>query len=119
MTPDFLLATASHAAVGVHRGWLCPLRPWVLSHDLADSGNSPLCLCSGTETQLVCSVPRGMREPLPKTSQPASSQEPGASSVPCPQVRLALLQLKGLEDSYNGRLDFPRDRITLAPFGFL
>lgn len=63
--------------------------------------------------------PRGMREPLPKTSQPASSQEPDASSVPCPQVRLALLQLKGLEDSYNGRLDFPRDRITLAPFGFL
>lgn len=46
-------------------------------------------------------------------------QEPGASSVPCPQVRLALLQLKGLEDSYNGRLDFPRGRITLAPFGFL
>lgn len=36
-----------------------------------------------------------------------------------PQVRLALLQLKGLEDSYNGRLDFPRDRFTLAPFGFL
>uniref|UniRef100_A0A8C3EKB2 Phospholipase B-like n=1 Tax=Corvus moneduloides TaxID=1196302 RepID=A0A8C3EKB2_CORMO len=35
------------------------------------------------------------------------------------QVRLALLQLKGLEDSYNGHLDFPRDRITLAPFGFL
>ncbi|XP_049661502.1 putative phospholipase B-like 2 [Accipiter gentilis] len=35
------------------------------------------------------------------------------------QVRLALLQLKGLEDSYNGRLDFPRDRFTLAPFGFL
>ncbi|NWI02128.1 PLBLB protein, partial [Tichodroma muraria] len=35
------------------------------------------------------------------------------------QVRLALLQLKGLEDSYNGRLDFPRGRITLAPFGFL
>lgn len=63
--------------------------------------------------------PGGMREPLPKTSQPASSQEPGASSVPCPQVRLALLQLKGLEDSYNGHLDFPRDRITVAPFGFL
>uniref|UniRef100_A0A8C0EHG7 Phospholipase B-like n=1 Tax=Bubo bubo TaxID=30461 RepID=A0A8C0EHG7_BUBBB len=35
------------------------------------------------------------------------------------QVRLALLQLKGLEDSYNGRLDFPRGRFTLAPFGFL
>uniref|UniRef100_A0A8D2QR88 Phospholipase B-like n=1 Tax=Zosterops lateralis melanops TaxID=1220523 RepID=A0A8D2QR88_ZOSLA len=35
------------------------------------------------------------------------------------QVRLALLQLKGLEDSYNRRLDFPRGRITLAPFGFL
>ncbi|XP_069727387.1 putative phospholipase B-like 2 [Phaenicophaeus curvirostris] len=35
------------------------------------------------------------------------------------QVRLALLQLKGLEDSYNGRLDFPGGRFTLAPFGFL
>ncbi|NXT67128.1 PLBLB protein, partial [Chaetops frenatus] len=35
------------------------------------------------------------------------------------QVRLALLQLKGLEDSYNRRLDFPRGTITLAPFGFL
>ncbi|XP_055555441.1 putative phospholipase B-like 2 [Falco cherrug] len=35
------------------------------------------------------------------------------------QVRLALLQLKGLEDSYNGRLDFPQGRFTLAPFGFL
>ncbi|XP_042661575.1 putative phospholipase B-like 2 isoform X2 [Tyto alba] len=35
------------------------------------------------------------------------------------QVRLALLQLKGLEDSYNRRLDFPRGRFTLAPFGFL
>ncbi|XP_064889912.1 putative phospholipase B-like 2 [Columba livia] len=35
------------------------------------------------------------------------------------QVRLALLQLKGLEDNYNGRLDFPRGRFTLTPFGFL
>ncbi|XP_057267237.1 putative phospholipase B-like 2 [Pezoporus wallicus] len=35
------------------------------------------------------------------------------------QVRLALLQLKGLEDSYNGRLDFPRGRVSLSPFGFL
>ncbi|NXW56764.1 PLBLB protein, partial [Eurystomus gularis] len=35
------------------------------------------------------------------------------------QVHLALLQLKGLEDSYNGRLDFPRGRFTLSPFGFL
>lgn len=46
----------------------------------------------------------------------------GAECQLCPpslQVRLALLQLKGLEDSYNGRLDFPRGRFTLAPFGFL
>ncbi|NXJ80244.1 PLBLB protein, partial [Trogon melanurus] len=35
------------------------------------------------------------------------------------QVHLALLQLKGLEDSYSGRLDFPRGRFALAPFGFL
>ncbi|XP_010181268.1 PREDICTED: putative phospholipase B-like 2, partial [Mesitornis unicolor] len=35
------------------------------------------------------------------------------------QVHLALLQLKGLEDSYNGRVDFPRGRFTLSPFGFL
>lgn len=60
-----------------------------------------------------------MREPVPQASQTASSEELSASSVPCPQVRLALLQLKGLEDSYNRRLDFPRGRITLAPFGFL
>ncbi|XP_030316191.1 putative phospholipase B-like 2 isoform X1 [Calypte anna] len=35
------------------------------------------------------------------------------------QVHLALLQLKGLEDSYNGRLDFPWSGFTLTPFGFL
>ncbi|NXW46451.1 PLBLB protein, partial [Nyctiprogne leucopyga] len=35
------------------------------------------------------------------------------------QVRLALLQLKGLEDSYKGRLDFPQGSVTLSPFGFL
>ncbi|XP_064024465.1 putative phospholipase B-like 2 isoform X2 [Pogoniulus pusillus] len=35
------------------------------------------------------------------------------------QVHLALLQLKGLEDSYNRRLDFPQGRFTLSPFGFL
>ncbi|NXX76591.1 PLBLB protein, partial [Urocolius indicus] len=35
------------------------------------------------------------------------------------QVRLALLQLKGLEDSYNGRLRFPQGRFSLSPFGFL
>ncbi|XP_033924171.1 putative phospholipase B-like 2 [Melopsittacus undulatus] len=35
------------------------------------------------------------------------------------QVRLALLQLKGLEDSYNGRLHFPQGRVSLSPFGFL
>lgn len=46
----------------------------------------------------------------------------GAKCQLCPlslQVRLALLQLKGLEDSYNGHLDFPRGRFTLSPFGFL
>ncbi|NXK48824.1 PLBLB protein, partial [Chauna torquata] len=35
------------------------------------------------------------------------------------QVRLALLQLKGLEDSYNGRVAFPGDSFSLSPFGFL
>ncbi|XP_075424934.1 putative phospholipase B-like 2 [Ascaphus truei] len=35
------------------------------------------------------------------------------------QVRLALLQLKGLEDSYNGRIAFPQGKFTLNPFGFL
>ncbi|KAM3610637.1 uncharacterized protein V6R79_006785 [Siganus canaliculatus] len=35
------------------------------------------------------------------------------------QVRLALLQLKGLEDSYNDELSFPVGPITLNPFGFL
>ncbi|XP_041742202.1 putative phospholipase B-like 2 [Coregonus clupeaformis] len=40
----------------------------------------------------------------------------------CPywhQVRLALLQLKGLEDGYNDQLSFPRGPFTLNPFGFL
>ncbi|XP_044131264.1 putative phospholipase B-like 2 isoform X2 [Bufo gargarizans] len=35
------------------------------------------------------------------------------------QVRLALLQLKGLEDSYSGRIAFPQKKFTLNPFGFL
>ncbi|XP_053558122.1 LOW QUALITY PROTEIN: putative phospholipase B-like 2 [Bombina bombina] len=35
------------------------------------------------------------------------------------QIRLALLQLKGLEDSYNGRITFPLDKFTINPFGFL
>uniref|UniRef100_A0A8C7LBH4 Phospholipase B-like n=1 Tax=Oncorhynchus kisutch TaxID=8019 RepID=A0A8C7LBH4_ONCKI len=40
----------------------------------------------------------------------------------CPywhQVRLALLQLKGLEDGYNDQLSFPSGPFTLNPFGFL
>lgn len=36
-----------------------------------------------------------------------------------PQVRLAMLQLKGLEDSYNGRVAFPTGSLSLSPFGFL
>ncbi|KAL4646500.1 putative phospholipase B-like 2, partial [Arapaima gigas] len=35
------------------------------------------------------------------------------------QVHLALLQLKGLEDSYNDQLNFPTGRFSLNPFGFL
>ncbi|XP_075686392.1 putative phospholipase B-like 2 isoform X2 [Rhinoderma darwinii] len=35
------------------------------------------------------------------------------------QVRLVLLQLKGLEDSYSGRISFPQKKFTLSPFGFL
>uniref|UniRef100_A0A8C6RSF5 Phospholipase B-like n=2 Tax=Nannospalax galili TaxID=1026970 RepID=A0A8C6RSF5_NANGA len=35
------------------------------------------------------------------------------------QVRLTLLQLKGLEDSYEGRLHFPTGRFTIKPLGFL
>ncbi|XP_057687528.1 putative phospholipase B-like 2 isoform X1 [Corythoichthys intestinalis] len=35
------------------------------------------------------------------------------------QVRLALLQLKGLEDSYNEELSFPTGPISFNPFGFL
>uniref|UniRef100_A0A8D0CEX0 Phospholipase B-like n=1 Tax=Salvator merianae TaxID=96440 RepID=A0A8D0CEX0_SALMN len=35
------------------------------------------------------------------------------------QVRLALLQLKGLEDGYNGQVAFPTDKFSIAPFGFL
>ncbi|XP_026199967.1 putative phospholipase B-like 2 [Anabas testudineus] len=35
------------------------------------------------------------------------------------QVHLALLQLKGLEDSYNDELSFPTGPFSLNPFGFL
>ncbi|XP_019722492.1 putative phospholipase B-like 2 [Hippocampus comes] len=35
------------------------------------------------------------------------------------QVRLALLQLKGLEDSYNEELSFPSGQMTFNPFGFI
>ncbi|XP_064424063.1 putative phospholipase B-like 2 isoform X2 [Latimeria chalumnae] len=35
------------------------------------------------------------------------------------QVRLVLLQLKGLEDSYNEHLAFPTGKFSLEPFGFL
>ncbi|CAG08547.1 unnamed protein product, partial [Tetraodon nigroviridis] len=35
------------------------------------------------------------------------------------QVRLALLQLRGLEDSYNDQLSFPTGPISFNPFGFI
>uniref|UniRef100_A0A8D2J321 Phospholipase B-like n=2 Tax=Varanus komodoensis TaxID=61221 RepID=A0A8D2J321_VARKO len=35
------------------------------------------------------------------------------------QIRLALLQLKGLEDGYNGQVAFPTGQFSIAPFGFL
>lgn len=35
------------------------------------------------------------------------------------QVRLALLQLKGLEDGYYDQLYFPTERFNLNPLGFL
>uniref|UniRef100_A0A8C0PJ68 Phospholipase B-like n=2 Tax=Canis lupus familiaris TaxID=9615 RepID=A0A8C0PJ68_CANLF len=35
------------------------------------------------------------------------------------QVRLTLLQLKGLEDSYEGSMTFPTGRFTIKPLGFL
>ncbi|XP_006901078.1 PREDICTED: putative phospholipase B-like 2 [Elephantulus edwardii] len=35
------------------------------------------------------------------------------------QVRLTLLQLKGLEDSYGGHVNFPTGRFTIKPLGFL
>ncbi|XP_062038791.1 putative phospholipase B-like 2 [Lepus europaeus] len=35
------------------------------------------------------------------------------------QVRLTLLQLKGLEDSYEGRVTFPTGSFTIKPLGFL
>ena len=35
------------------------------------------------------------------------------------QVRLTLLQLKGLEDSYGGSVTFPTGKFTIKPLGFL
>ncbi|KAK9970023.1 hypothetical protein ABG768_028162 [Culter alburnus] len=40
----------------------------------------------------------------------------------CPywhQVRLSLLQLKGLEDGYNGQVEFPLGSLSINPLGFL
>lgn len=54
----------------------------------------------------------------PPIPQPSSPRAPALCCL-SPKVRLALLQLKGLEDSYNGRLEFPQGRFTLSPFGFL
>ncbi|XP_072839771.2 putative phospholipase B-like 2 [Pogona vitticeps] len=45
--------------------------------------------------------------------------EAGESSEYWYQVRLALLQLKGLEDGYNGQVSFPVGKFAIAPFGFL
>ncbi|XP_051762699.1 putative phospholipase B-like 2 [Ctenopharyngodon idella] len=35
------------------------------------------------------------------------------------QVRLSLLQLKGLEDGYNGQVEFPLGNLSINPLGFL
>ncbi|XP_048841676.1 putative phospholipase B-like 2 [Brienomyrus brachyistius] len=35
------------------------------------------------------------------------------------QIRLALLQLKGLEDGYNDQVNFPSGQFSINPFGFL
>ncbi|XP_056088587.1 putative phospholipase B-like 2 [Rhinichthys klamathensis goyatoka] len=35
------------------------------------------------------------------------------------QVRLSLLQLQGLEDGYNGKVEFPSGSLSINPFGFL
>lgn len=39
-------------------------------------------------------------------------------SVFC-EIHLALLQLKGLEDSYNDQLSFPTGPLSFNPFGFM
>lgn len=42
-----------------------------------------------------------------------------SQSVSACQVRLVLLQLKGLEDGYNEELSFPIGSMSFNPFGFL
>ncbi|XP_026574449.1 putative phospholipase B-like 2 [Pseudonaja textilis] len=46
-------------------------------------------------------------------------EQAGMDSAYWYQVRLVLLQLKGLEDGYNGQISFPTGRFSIAPFGFL
>ncbi|XP_036382815.1 putative phospholipase B-like 2 [Megalops cyprinoides] len=45
--------------------------------------------------------------------------EKGEDSEYWHQIRLALLQLKGLEDSYNDQVTFPSGPFSVNPFGFL
>lgn len=47
------------------------------------------------------------------------SLEEASPPLPPPQVRLTLLQLKGLEDSYEGSVAFPTGKFTIKPLGFL
>ncbi|XP_070812719.1 putative phospholipase B-like 2 [Pituophis catenifer annectens] len=46
-------------------------------------------------------------------------EQAGMDSAYWHQVRLVLLQLKGLEDGYNGQISFPTGSFSIAPFGFL
>lgn len=61
-------------------------------------------------------------DPQPRTLPTAGegvSLEEASLPLPPPQVRLTLLQLKGLEDSYEGSVAFPTGKFTIKPLGFL
>lgn len=73
----------------------------------------PFLFCLDPQARALPTVGEGVS--LGERPHPPSARCP----LPPPQVRLTLLQLKGLEDSYEGSVTFPTGKFTIKPLGFL